>query len=451
MKIKQFEDKGLSHFSYAVLSDEAKVVVLIDPARNVEPYIAFAEEASAKIVAVIETHPHADFVSGHLELHNRFDAVIYCSSEVDATYPHTPFDEGDEIAFGELTFRALNTPGHSPDSISVVLAEHSQDTALFSGDTLFIGDCGRPDLRESAGSRKKDRKDLAAAMYHSLRAKIMTLADEVILYPAHGAGTLCGKSLSAAESSTIGQERETNWSVQDLSEADFIKELLSEQPFVPKYFPYDVDLNRKGAPNRQEAIKKVLVTSQPTTDVKANTPIIDGRPQQEFKKGYLPGAINLQNGGKFETWLGSMVGPGEAFYLAAASSDELQALVEKVAKIGYEPLVLEAFLTKGGEVHMDPIPLEAFKVNPQDFTIVDVRNRPESIAKPLFENAIVIPLHELRESVGQIPTDKAIVVHCAGGYRSAAASSVIAAVYPDVNVYDLGEEVQNFQPINSLH
>ncbi|MCX7877679.1 MAG: MBL fold metallo-hydrolase, partial [Ignavibacteria bacterium] len=195
MVIKQFEDKNLAHYSYAVYSKGE--VALIDPARDVSQYYEFAGSLNGKITVVIETHPHADFVSSHLEIHKTTGATIYVSELVGAEYPHQSFDEGDAIILGDITLKAINTPGHSPDSISiVVIDEKGKPYAVFTGDTLFIGDCGRPDLREKAGAITAKREELARQMYYSLRNKLMTLPDDVLVYPAHGAGSLCGKGLS---------------------------------------------------------------------------------------------------------------------------------------------------------------------------------------------------------------------------------------------------------------
>ena len=254
MNIKQFEDKGLAHFSYAILSEEKQEIILVDPARNPQPYYDYAEAHQAKIVGVIETHPHADFISAHLEIHKTTGATIYISEMVDADYPHTSFDEGDEIELGEVKLKALHTPGHSPDSISIVLEENGKDKAVFTGDTLFIGDVGRPDLREKAGKMMAKREELAKQMYYSTREKLMKLDDDVIVYPAHGSGSLCGKSMSDAKTSSIGAEKVGNYALQPMSEEEFVALLLQDQPFIPKYFPYDVGLNKKGAPDYAASI-----------------------------------------------------------------------------------------------------------------------------------------------------------------------------------------------------
>ena len=335
MKIKQFEDKDLAHYAYAILSECEQRIILIDPARNPQPYYDFARQHDAQIVGVIETHPHADFVSSHLEIHKKTKATIYVSQLVEANYPHQPLDEGNTLTLGKITLRALNTPGHSPDSISVVLAHEGQDQAVFTGDTLFIGDVGRPDLRENAGNLRGQREELARQMYHSTRKKLIPLGDHVVVYPAHGAGSLCGKAMSDANQSTIEQEKKSNPALQEMSENEFVAMLLRDQPFIPKYFSYDVDLNKQGAPDFQSSVAGVLILPD-EAPLEPEVPVVDTRSERAFKQGHTRGAINLQNGRKFETWLGSVIGPDEAFYLLAADEDRLRQVIEKAAKIGYE-------------------------------------------------------------------------------------------------------------------
>src|SRR5690606_23968765 len=308
-------DKGLAHFSYSVLV--GRKTILIDPARNPQPYYDFAAAHDAEIVGVIETHPHADFVSSHLDIHQATGASIYVSELVGADYPFEAFDEGQEIDLGEgITLTALQTPGHSPDSISIVLSENGKDKAVFTGDTLFIGDVGRPDLREKAGKLQAKREELARSMYHSTREKLMSLDDDVLVYPAHGSGSLCGKSLSDASNSTIGQEKMSNYALQNMTEEEFVTILLEDQPFIPKYFPYDVALNKQGAPGYVESLKKVTSLDK-NFKPEAGALIIDGRPSALYRASHLSGAINLMDGEKFETWLGSIVAPNESYYLVA--------------------------------------------------------------------------------------------------------------------------------------
>jgi hydroxyacylglutathione hydrolase len=454
MKIKQWEDKNLAQFSYAVLSECEKKIVLIDPSRNPQPYLDYAKENDAAIVGIIETHPHADFISGHVELSNLTGASIYTSKLVGAVYEHTPFDEGNTIEIGKVKLTALHTPGHSPDSISILLEHDGKQKAIFTGDTLFIGDCGRPDLREGAGNIRGTRLELARSMYHTLREKLMPLNDDVLVYPAHGAGTLCGKRLSKASSSTMGEEKQTNWCLQPATEEEFVTSLLSDQPFIPAYFPYDVEINRNGAAPFKESIEAVLVGSPIENKSDAETlaqdiVIVDTRPESTYKKGHLPNAINLMEGEKFETWLGSIVNPGEPFYLAGESEAQLHRLIERTAAIGYESQIKEAFVLEYATMSEPVIDVDAFKENLDAYTIVDVRNDSELKEGKPFKDSISIPLQQVRNRVNEIPTDKPIVVHCAGGYRSAAGSSIIkSALNGKTKVFDLSEAVKRFQPIN---
>ena len=450
MQIKQFEDKNLSQYSYAVLSECEKKIVLIDPARNTQPYLDYAKEKNAQITGIIETHPHADFVSSHLELHQTTGATIYTSKDVEAFYPHQAFDEGQTIVLGKLKFTALNTPGHSPDSISILLEHEGNQKAVFTGDTLFIGDCGRPDLREDAGKIQTTRLELAKQMYHSLRDKLMKLEDDVTVYPAHGAGTLCGKDLSKASSSSIAKEKKTNWSLQEATEEEFVQNLLADQPFVPHYFPFDVELNRKGAAAFKESISNIkigeTILENSSSALDKTFWVIDTRKEEDFKKGHLPHSINLMEKGKFETWLGSIIKPEEMFYLASDSKEQLQTMLKRTAAIGYESQVVEGFVIESGNVNEEKINVGEFKNHQPDYTIVDVRNTSEVKEGKIFQKSISIPLSELRNRVNEIPTDKPIVVHCAGGYRSAAASSLIhSQLNGSVKVFDLGEAIKQFQ------
>ena len=449
MRIKQFEDKNLSHYSYAILSECEKKIILIDPARNGKQYLDFAKENNAEITGIIETHPHADFVSSHFELHQITGAIIYTSKLVDALYYHQSFDDGETIDFGNIKLSAINTPGHSPDSISILLEHDGKQKAVFTGDTLFIGDCGRPDLREAAGKIQTTRSELAKLMYHSLRDKLMVLEDDVIVYPAHGAGTLCGKNLSKESNSTIAAEKKTNWSLQEATEEEFVKNLLADQPFVPLYFPFDVELNRKGATGLKESIDKIKIgdTIDETiaTTLDKTLSIIDTRIEQDFKNGHLPNSINLMEDGKFETWLGSIIKPNEKFYLVSESKAQLQTMLERTAAIGYETQVAEGFVINGGIIKEEKINVDEFKDHQQNYTIVDVRNTSEVKEGKIFKNSIAIPLAEVRNRINEIPTDKPIVVHCAGGYRSAAASSLIhSQLNGIVKVFDLGENIKQF-------
>lgn len=450
MQIKQWEDRNLAQFSYAILSDSEKKVILIDPARNPQQYLEYAKENDAEIIGIIETHPHADFISSHSELHEETGATIYAGSLVGAAYPHKALDEGDTIAFGKIKLLALYTPGHSPDSITILLEHEGRQKAVFTGDTLFIGDCGRPDLREGDGNPEGNRQQLAKSMYHSLRTKLITLNDDVIVYPGHGAGTLCGKSLSKANSSTMGEEKKTNWSLQPMNEDEFVKTLLSDQPFIPAYFPYNVDLNRKGAAPFKESTAAVTIGEAIKNEAGAarlnrDTWIADARPEKKYKKGHLPLSVNLMEDIKFETWLGSIITPGELFYLAGENEEQLKRLIERTAAIGYEHQIKEAFVLDYAAEKEEQIDLKAFKKHEEDYTIIDVRSASEVKESKPFKNSISVPLSELRNTADKIPVNKPIVVHCAGGYRSAAGSSIIKSILNGkVKVFDLGTEIKDF-------
>jgi len=443
MIIEQLYDTGLAHGSYVIIS-QGKAAI-IDPARNPQPYYDFVKQHNAQIVAVIETHPHADFVSSHLEIANKTGATIYVSKLLGAEYKHVAFDDGATINLGEITLKAMNTPGHSPDSICVLLVDNEgKEHALFSGDTLFVGDVGRPDLRENVGNSKALREELARNMFHSVNSKLKKLNDEVLVYPAHGAGSLCGKNLSSDLYSTIGREKQSNYAFQINSETEFIEALIADQPFIPKYFGHDVMLNKSGAKNFEESINSVPRIA--ANEIEAGILIIDARPQIDFRKGHYKNSINLMDGGKFETWLGSIVSPNEPFYLIAENVDKLESIIRKTAKIGYENAIKGAALFNGENKLLftgNELALEDFKNNQENFTIVDIRNNAEMKGKKIFKNTIEIPLPELRERIGEIPLDKPIMVHCAGGYRSAAGASIIQPI-TSLPVYDLSEAVLTF-------
>ena len=440
--IEQFYDKGLAHASYAVLSEGE--IILIDPARDPQPYYNFAIKNDAKIIGVIETHPHADFVSSHLEIHETTGAIIYINSLVGAEYPHQEFDEGDAITVGNIILEAIHTPGHSPDSNSILLMdENGKEIALFTGDTLFVGDVGRPDLRENVGNIKAKAKELAKQLYHSTRDKIMTLPEDVIVYPAHGPGSLCGRNMSPELQSTIGKEIRENYALQDMTEDAFVDLILKDQPWVPKYFEHDVTLNKVGAESFEQSIRKATPVIH-ASNLEEGVLLVDTRPADQFRAGHLEHAINIPNGNKFETWLGSIVGPSESFYLIGEDEKSLHEIMEKVAKIGYENAVVGLLWGETGSVKESEFDRVDFEAHPDHYTILDVRNENETVQGKIFEDAITIPLHRLRELAEKLPRDKPIVVHCAGGLRSAMASSLVAKDLPGVKVLDMSTTIKEF-------
>ncbi|SFI23645.1 MBL fold metallo-hydrolase [Halpernia frigidisoli] len=448
MTIKQFEYKPLSHYSYAIIS-EGKMAV-IDPERNPQQYYDFAKANNAEIVAVFETHPHADFVSSHLQIHDETGAKIYVSEKLGADYPHETFDDGISLMLGEVILSAMNTPGHSPDSITIV-AKHKNETVLFTGDTLFIGDVGRPDLRENAGNMTAKREELAKMMYETITFKFANLSDESVVFPTHGAGSLCGKNLSDKPSSTLGNERKSNWAFKKQTEEEFLNVILNGQPSIPAYFGFDVDLNKKGAQHSENFIKNISFKE----NAKSDGLIIDVRSEESFKKNHLKGSINIQAASetsKFETWLGTVIKPDEKFTVVVENINDKENILQRIAKIGYETLVKSVITLANEDLKtMEKLNLEAFKKNPNNYTIVDVRNQSEIDEGQYFENALAHPLTNLRETAKDIPLDKNIVVHCAGGYRSAVASSIIENVFPDLKVFDLGEDIGEFEIIKKIN
>ena len=448
MKIERFYDYNLAHASYAIISEGE--MALIDPARNPQPYLDFAKDCGAEITHIFETHPHADFISGHLDIHQQTGAVIHVSKMVGADYPHEPFDDGDQVSLGKLTFKAMNTPGHSPDSISILLLdEQGEEYAIFTGDTLFIGDVGRPDLRESVGGTTAKREALARQMYDTINNKFSKLQDATVVYPAHGAGSLCGKNLSTDSSSTMGREREENWAFKSMTRDQFVDAILENQPFVPKYFGHAVEINKQGATSFKESTSNVK-RYKALSEVPDRTLIIDVRNQTEYKKGHLPHSVNiiLTEKGKFETWLGAIVDPTESFVLLAQSQEQLEIAIARAAKIGYESNLAGGIALDSGEtlpLKSEILDVERFSNDVDGYSVVDVRNDEEVKAGKIFKNAIHIPLHQLREKSYEIPTDKPVVVHCAAGYRSAAGSSILESKLKDLKVYDLGETIADFK------
>ncbi len=443
--VQQFRDAGLAHFSYAI--QVGKKIYLVDPGRDPQPYYSFAKERQAVIAGIIETHPHADFVSSHLEIYHASGAPVYVSKFMMPDYPFIPFNQDSrlELAPG-IYFRGLDTPGHAPDGISVVLEAEGKDVAVFSGDSLLIGDVGRPDLREYSGNLASQREKLARQMYHTVWKKFAPLEDGVVLYPAHGAGSLCGKNMRNADASTIGEEKRSNPAFQPMSEQAFVDMLLKDLPPVPAYFPYDVFLNIKGAPKLESSLNKIPLEKDGFLPP-AGALVIDAREEQAFKAAFLPGSYNLQDGTKFETWLGYIVAPGNSFYLTAPDRASLASLCRKIAKIGYESFIAGAFVYTGK--NGAPFPLVepgTVLTNPNDYTIIDVRTEKEARGAKLFDNALLIPVQELVARYREIPLNKPIVVHCASGYRSALGSSMLTRLLPQHTVYDLGPAVTKYLP-----
>ncbi len=436
MDIKQFEYKPLAHYSYALVS-EGKMII-IDPERNPEQYYKYAKEKNATIIGVIETHPHADFVSSHLQIYKETGATLYNSKKINANYAFKSFDDGDEFLLGKIKIKANNTPGHSPDSITIVASENNE-TALFTGDTLFVGDIGRPDLRENDGDMESKRKELAEKMYHTISEKFNDLPDNAKIFPAHGAGSLCGKGMSDKNSSTLGEERQNNWAFKNQTKEDFIN------TFIPSYFSYNVAVNKNGASNLVASISNIPFYKNTI----AEGLIVDTREEKEFKKNHLQGSFNIQvvsKNAKFETWLGSIIEPEEKFTIVIDDKENKNEILHRVAKIGYENFVEKVITLQKDTLEVSHLlNIQDFKENLDNYTIIDIRNTSEVKKGKIFDNAISHPLNNLRNTLDKIPTDRPIVVHCAGGYRSAAGASILEKSLKNVKIFDLSNQINQFK------
>ncbi len=449
MIVKQFLDEPLAQYGYAIVSDGEMAV--IDPGRDERPYLELAEALGAKIVASCLTHPHADFVSSYWAIAQKTGAKVYASELMGLAVPYVGLKDGDEIKFGKVKLKAYLTPGHSPDSMTYVLYdEEGREYAAFTGDWLFIGDVGRADLRAKAGNIQKQREDQARDMYHSLRRMFSFLKDATLVYPAHGAGTLCGKALKQSNASTIGVERMDNWAVRmahQVDEAAFIEALVTGQPHVPKYFPNSVEVNRQGPTAYTEAFQKVQnlgrLTAESAKGIDRKATVVDARPAHLFRQGHLKGAINIPSGKSFNTWLGTLIAPDEPYYLIVSSQPAFEQAVNQVLAIGYEPHLKGVFVgveyseETGPELFPD---VEQLRNDGRMYTVVDVRNPDEVSAKPLVPHALHIRLADLRERVNEVPAEKPIAVHCAAGYRSAIGSSILLAA-GRAKVYDISEAI----------
>ncbi|HLU93860.1 MAG TPA: MBL fold metallo-hydrolase [Membranihabitans sp.] len=446
MIIEQIHDKPLAQVSYAVWSKNE--IFLVDPGRDPKPYLDFARSHGGKIVAVLETHPHADFASSHKEFMDLHGATIYINPRVGVSYDYKPLDHDDTLLIGDVTVRTLFTPGHSPDHNSYLLIDkEGQQKAVFTGDALFIGDVGRPDLREGAGNIQISRQELAGMMFQTIQDVFSQLDDEVVVYPAHGAGSLCGRQMSEELSGTIGDQKNTNWAFQIKDKNRFIQEFLQGQPFIPKYFPHSVEINRRGLPPFEQSVESVP-RIDPGDGLTEGVPVVDTRDTSLFNSDHLPDSINIQGGegDKFETWLGSIITPGMPFYLTAETEVELTEAIRRTARIGYESYIKGAFVAPETLAATRPdIPINDFKLHPERYTIVDIRNESEVDSEPIFDASLNIPLPELQGRIHEIPVNKPIVIHCAGGYRSAIGSSLVENEIGDwTPVYDLGDRINDF-------
>jgi glyoxylase-like metal-dependent hydrolase (beta-lactamase superfamily II)/rhodanese-related sulfurtransferase len=421
---KRFYVEGLAHASY-LLGDSGEAAV-IDPKRDIEDYLETAQREDLKIVAVFETHPHADFVSGHMELAQRADAAIYVSRLAPAQYKRSVLRDGDIVKVGSLEIAALETPGHSPDSMSFVVRVAGKPVSVFTGDTLFASDVGRPDLRDS--EEKPTR--LAAALYDSLFDKLLALPDDTKVFPAHGAGSMCGRKISSAPFTTIGQERMFNWALQIKDRETFVRTMVENLPDRPAYFAHDVQVNLAGAqPLSSLPSLRLLSEAELKDEVASGAVVIDTRGAPFFGAGHFPGSLNIGlSSSLFSTWVGFLVPFGKPAALVVGSGDNAQKACLELARIGYDNVVgyIEAeALTSTRHLSQLGVDELHFALKRSEAPcLLDVRTNAEWEAEHI-ETAMHIPLPALPRRLSNLPRERPLAIICGSGYRSSIAGSLL--------------------------
>ena len=430
MYFEQFYLGCLAHASYLLASEGEAVVV--DPQRDVDIYLEAAKKQNVKIRHIFETHLHADFVSGHKELAALTGATIYVGKAAGATYPHVDVQDGFELSVGKMRIRAQETPGHTPESICLVVTDEEKSQrpwAVLTGDTLFIGDVGRPDL-----SKTHTPQELAGLMYDSLHNKLLTLPDDVLVYPAHGAGSLCGRNMRAERSSTIGTERLTNYALQIKTRDEFIRQMTSNLPARPDYFLEDAAINRAGAmPLTELPELKAISAPELETMLEGGATALDVRPGDQFAAGHVPGSVNIPLSGQFASWAGAVLGLSARPVLIADTAEQMAEARVRLARVGIEDLSgyleggLDGWRRAGFALQQVP------QITVQDLDsrlhggamqVLDVRREGEWESGHI-EGAEWYPLDRFKASLPAIEKNQPLAVHCKGGYRSIIACSLL--------------------------
>jgi hydroxyacylglutathione hydrolase len=430
MYFEQFYLGCLAHASYMLASEGEAVVV--DPQRDVDLYLNAAAEHGCVIRHIFETHLHADFVSGHKELAARTGAQIYMGAQAGAKFRHIPVSDGYELKFGQVSIHVLETPGHTPESICLVVTDRETSIApwaVLTGDTLFIGDVGRPDL-----SPRHTPAQLAGLLYDSLYTKLLTLPDNVLVYPAHGAGSLCGKNMRSERSSTIGTERLTNYALQIKSREEFIAQLTSNLPARPEYFLKDAEINRSGAPALSELPALRAVEPRELEGMLHDGEIaLDVRSGDEFATGHVPGSVNIALSGQFASWAGTVLGLTAHPVLIADTEQQIEEARIRLARVGIE--ALDGYLSGGVAAwkragmpvaqtcQITPEELHS-RLQRRELQVLDVRRQGEWDAGHI-DRAAWWPLDNFRVSAPEIDHDAPLAVHCKSGYRSMIACSLL--------------------------
>ncbi|MDF2435995.1 MAG: fold metallo-hydrolase [Bacteroidota bacterium] len=432
MYIEQLYTSCLAEAAYYIESEGE--VAIIDPLRDTEPYLALASKRNAKIRYVFETHFHADFVSGHIDLARQTGAKIIYGPTAETNYETYVAKDEEVFTVGKIKIKVLHTPGHTLESSCFLLIdENGKEHAVFTGDTLFVGDVGRPDL-----AIKSDLtvNDLAGMMYDSLNSKIKPLADEVIVYPAHGAGSSCGKNIGKETFSTIGQQKKLNYAMQPMTREDFVKAVTTGLTEAPGYFALDASLNKKGYSNIDEVLNKntkALSVDEFESEIKAGALVLDVRTPDDFEKGFVPGAVNIGLNGQYAPWVGSLINANIPLIIVADEGKEKEAVL-RLARVGYENV--HGFL-KGGitawtnsgkkidTVHSISANELASQINSEpQLNVLDVR-KPGEVESGMIEGAQHICLSRLQKELHTLDQGKHYFIHCAGGYRSMMAASIM--------------------------
>jgi glyoxylase-like metal-dependent hydrolase (beta-lactamase superfamily II)/rhodanese-related sulfurtransferase len=432
MFFKQFYLGCLAQASYLI--GDAGEAAVVDPRRDVDEYLEEARRQGLAIRHVIETHLHADFVSGHRELAERAGAKIYFGAMAGASFDHVAMREGDEIRMGDVVLRFLETPGHTPESVSVVVTDASnspEPAAVLTGDTLFIGDVGRPDL---LGARMS-AEELAGLLYDSLHRKLLALPDATRVYPAHGAGSLCGRNISSETSSTIGEQRRFNYALQPMKREEFVRMMTTELPEAPAYFGRDVALNRAGARELSQLPEPPACAPDAVARLaKGGATVLDTRPAAAYGVAHVPGSLHIGLSGQFASWAGALLAPEASVVLVAEEPERAAEARVRLARVGLENVAgwleggIEGWEESGRELaateQMAPDELRERLREGSQLTVLDVR-RPPEWREGHIEGALHVPLAELPARAGELPQDAPLAIICASGYRSSIASSVL--------------------------
>jgi hydroxyacylglutathione hydrolase len=434
MFFRQYDLACLSLYSYLIGDTTTGRAVVVDPQRDVSEYLADAETHGLHIERVLETHFHADFLSGHLELAEATGAVISYGDVAQPDFPIEPLADGQELSLGEVTLEIRHTPGHTPESISIVVRPHADDQpwAVLTGDALFIGDVGRPDLLTSVG---RTADSLARDLYRSLHGRLLTLPDATLVYPAHGAGSACGKHLSSAPSSTIGEQRATNYALAPMTEDQFVDAVTEGQGIAPLYFAFAADANRR----QRELLDdheppRALTTDEAIAFRGEGAVLIDTRSPQSFASGHLAGSINVGLDGRFAEYAGDVLRPGQQVVLVGHPGRGTEGRV-RLARIGFDDVAgavdVERALVEHPELAVAARRLTAHDVatwldEEPDIQVVDVRG-PDETTGGTLPGARVLPLPRLLDHLVELDPSKPTIVYCEAGYRSSVAASTLRA------------------------